>query len=1385
MVDADPKSFPVETLVKWKRDAQTQAFRELVSPSTVFAEPARIEAAIVADTDQADAEFIAIFDRVRAAANMDISSRTRGTMWERDSVELSLGIVGDMETPSFNISRLPLAVEAAPEVTIVASPGTGKTTTIFQLAKHALTANSLVPLYFRLGDWAAGQIGLLASLHHRAAFRNISAEDINALAARGRLLLLLDGWNELDLDAHKRLRVEVGQIRRNWPDVRIIVTTRQQALDVPIMGPRVEIDLLSEDQQLAIAAALYGPVGEKIVDNAWRTPGVRSLIAIPLYLTSLLAVGSKGAPPDTKEAVLRLFVEQHERAPEHADALQFALLGCHTEILTDLACRLNALGPTTLPEADARRFVADASAGLRERGQIAAPFEPSAVLEALTSHHLLMRSGDGVAFQHQQFQEWYASRRVVELMKAAANGDAGARVELRASVLDRPSWEESVLFATERLSRESNGAEVVAHAVRLALPIDPMLAAEMIFRAAPAVWDLVRDDIIAFAARWHQAGKADRAVRFMIMTGRPEFAAQVWPLASSSDRQIQIPTLRGAPYFRPRVLGDDLQAKLAGLAEETREQLLSMIAGESGLDGMDLAVELAKADSSSKVQAEVVQNLQFRRADHHVADLLSSAHDETWELIARAGYAREIRDDAVAKRLQEIQSRLVGTTTDPSQRLGLLFQQSADVPGRDTAIAAAIADQQFVTNNPQSSWLYLAQRAAPAALLEGLRQRLAAGYDMPLHADDVLLKLDVIDTGPIVDAVLNTDHDDRKINAAAALVGQTTIEALIDKFLSAAKALHEDRSNRALSDEYICIESRLHCTRPAIFAAAVLRKGESDDPNVVDALASLVAHHGVHDRGGDKPLVIDPTSRGAWIELLRRWAGTVLAIPAGGRRELSHVASAIGRLGFDELVPELKRLLDEDLLRLRNARAGRADALRRGDIVASSDASMIYDIQYRSSFIRIGGDAVARVAAQYLEDRDFGISAALILKSISDRQLNVPAPSFNRRWPWFDGVDAARKARAASPRPAPANALAAPIFAAIDRLARPEREKEDQLLAINLMRVGLGMPHGDRDDLVARVVALPQPLATKPMLLAAMVLDGQIIDADLLTRAINDWLSAANQDPNAWHKRQETWEIEPWLELLPFSTQPEAVFEGLVKVKAFYGRDWAKRWERVLTAVAAIPGPLGDELLLRLAREHRDIADDHTWMRAFLERGAVASVLLYLDLYNDGMFGRGPNGVDAWHIGRQLAAYAQRSPELNSELQKRYETIGDGPGRKVLEQFFGEAAGENDIVAMVKKYAATKQSYDGQMHRALEAVATEKVPIGEDSNAYNVYPAPVGELRKALFGMLDGTPAEAAIARRCLKEIDELRDEHGIAADDGRHPDVMSERPWPPEAKTS
>jgi hypothetical protein len=58
----------------------------------------------------------------------------------------------------------------------------------------------------------------------------------------------------------------------------------------------------------------------------------------------------------------------------------------------------------------------------------------------------------------------------------------------------------------------------------------------------------------------------------------------------------------------------------------------------------------------------------------------------------------------------------------------------------------------------------------------------------------------------------------------------------------------------------------------------------------------------------------------------------------------------------------------------------------------------------------------------------------------------------------------------------------------------------------------------------------------------------------------------------------------------------------------------------------------------------------------------------------------------------------------------------------------------------------------------------------------------VAHIRKFLFGLLRGTPQETALAESCLIAIDVLRDEHGIAASDTRHPDVLSEIPWPLEA---
>ena len=119
---------------------------------------------------------------------------------------------------------------------------------------------------------------------------------------------------------------------------------------MPISGPQVEIDTLTERQQMEIARALRGPQGEAILDHAWRTPGVRDLVAIPLYLTSLLAHATGDRLPTTKEEVLRLFVAAQEGDAEKAEMLRGAMFGFHSQMLTALAVEATAAEATSLSD---------------------------------------------------------------------------------------------------------------------------------------------------------------------------------------------------------------------------------------------------------------------------------------------------------------------------------------------------------------------------------------------------------------------------------------------------------------------------------------------------------------------------------------------------------------------------------------------------------------------------------------------------------------------------------------------------------------------------------------------------------------------------------------------------------------------------------------------------------------------------------------------------------------------------------------------------------------------------------------------------------------------------------------------------------------------------
>jgi hypothetical protein len=283
--------------------------------------------------------------------------------------------------------------------------------------------------------------------------------------------------------------------------------------------------------------------------------------------------------------------------------------------------------------------------------------------------------------------------------------------------------------------------------------------------------------------------------------------------------------------------------------------------------------------------------------------------------VAQRGYADEIVDPKSAARLREEQKKLVSQTTMPAQRLSLLLDQSSDTPGREAAIADAIADPQFPVRDSRTGSLYEAEQRAPAGVLAGLKRRLEAGLELPFHVEEALEKLDTVDDGPIAEAILDVSRDRREDHAVPALAGPKVISTLLAEYLQCMALHRANRSDQVLGEKAYRLADRLRSVRPGTFIEGILARTNTEDLETISSLAHLISIYG--DSGGSrKPrLRIDDDAKTALVGALKRWAGILGSSKESKRSQLADLASAIGRTGAVEALPELKMLLDEDLRR--------------------------------------------------------------------------------------------------------------------------------------------------------------------------------------------------------------------------------------------------------------------------------------------------------------------------------------------------------------------------------------------------------------------------------------------------------------------------------------
>jgi len=190
-IDSTDPEFTTERLREWKRQAEKDSWRRVLRNEAV-------PAAVVPPNDD-------LHSRFRQAAEADIGVFRRTTKWPSTAVALTLKVHGHDEAAT--TTALASAVRTLDDLILVAPPGMGKTTTIFQIAEGILASDSGIPVVVPLGDWATGGDPILNSVVRRPAFHDLTETGFRAVAAKSGVVLLLDGWNELDIGARERARV--------------------------------------------------------------------------------------------------------------------------------------------------------------------------------------------------------------------------------------------------------------------------------------------------------------------------------------------------------------------------------------------------------------------------------------------------------------------------------------------------------------------------------------------------------------------------------------------------------------------------------------------------------------------------------------------------------------------------------------------------------------------------------------------------------------------------------------------------------------------------------------------------------------------------------------------------------------------------------------------------------------------------------------------------------------------------------------------------------------------------------------------------------------------------------------------------------------------------
>jgi hypothetical protein len=1343
------------------------------------------------------------YERAREAAK-DLADNWDRMIRRTDRPLISLNAVKLNEkgepVEAVTTASLNTVLSEGQRIVLEAPAGSGKSTTLVQLARRALDAGGLAFLV-DLPDWIRSGRDFFSYVAARPQFasRDVDATVLSKLRGAQPPIFLLNGWNEVPVARADAADAALRELDRSFGAAIVVVATRRHSLVPQLRGSfRLALSplgLAQRDEYLRLA------LGDSAHDLRLRLNNSRVLDSItrtPLFLAEVVDLDRSGkAIPATKMGVLGAVMDAIEQSPEHQVALQQApLRGQAREYLRAFSMEMTARGETSIVEADALKLIGSVSDKLHAAKQIVEAPDPREILDELSKRHVLVRAEDGsFRFQHQQFQEFFAAGglRVHLDDLVRANYSIEDRNFL-VSFVNEPRWGESLRLLAEDIGAsvgDKPGVEAGTKLVRMALEVDPIFAAELARWCGPSVWSEVREEMGGRLRLWYDVPDAHHkqcALAAMLATGSDDFKDIVIPLLTDPNHQVRSAVYHSGAELLPSSLGPRWVEVVQGWEEDARRNFILQLAHDPWL--ADTVEQLALADPSPQTKSDAARQLSWYGFTEKVEKLLSPFNDIDFVTAVRLLDPEEI-PPSLRQRAIDITETKYAEISDPFGRLRTLrFLQKLGVKQiaeRMKAELNGLDKKQLEAGNagPTKWALDELRESDPHWVSEWLARKFLEGSTQFGGWNEMVTQIPAGERNSLLQRFTNElldANEQRRVlsilatTADAELAGRVFERACdIRRGLTIGPGLDMPKWNlfRQLKDLLAAIA-------PKIFLAGLLPKLEGDaDETELDLLTDVLAKF--NPTPTDLRTALPDEARRKLHAYLKR-AVERGAAPNGMRAGVrAHLAVLLAQVGGPSDIPDLRRLIAADSIRYREMLAARAKGDRSGDNVG-------YVVLYMSAVMAADPEHGDEVLLEMLSEEQYERFVAEDL--VRRAKKSKPQPTLGIRPPAFEKVWAAREGKETEEyveerRYRYADALRALIDKILaERAAAPDKRRaEHRLKPLGAALAALDARKSAK--LILEVMAFPAGYDAYSRVdsLQSLIFAGVRMTLPEMMNVLGPAIEQARRDLG--NSDQNRWLLDRCLSVLPFVDSPE---QGIAKIKEildgvrfFYPHDS----RGVVAALGASHCADAMDLLLQLAKTDgsavAQIGDE--WIKAVAQLGGKRSneVLLSFVDPDQKLFTKEfvPDYQDGNVLARLLADRAEHDSEFKAELFRLASGELPQTKRMLLAKAFSFFQREDDLVAGLCVLRDDESGLPYELLRTIENAFLEHRPYGKETNVYTVAPRGSNALRKRLLELAQTDPLRKRSAFALLGQIEVWRLEHGRPMDEPRHPAIESGAYWP------